>query len=61
MSWSKIKSMLIVLFIFVNAFLLYNTFKINNPSELSQQTLNDTVQILNNNNGFRSKYNDVSV
>lgn len=46
MSWSKIKTMLIVLFVFVNAFLLYNSMNPGNSSEISQQTVNETVQIL---------------
>ena len=50
MSWSKVKTLLIVLFIFVNAFLLYNTFSTGGSSEISQQTVRETAQILKSNN-----------
>lgn len=50
MSWSKVKTLLIVLFIFVNGFLLYNNFKIAGSSEVSQNTVNSTVKILERNN-----------
>lgn len=49
MSWSRIKTMLIVLFIFVNIFLIYNTVNPGNSYEISQQTVNETVEILKNN------------
>lgn len=50
MSWSRIKTLLIVLFVFVNCFLLYNSAKIGGSSEISQQTANDTIEILKRNN-----------
>ncbi len=46
MSWSKIKSMLIVLFVFVNIFLIYNSVNTRDTFEVSQQTVNETVEIL---------------
>jgi len=50
LSWSKVKTLLIILFVFVNGFLLYNTVKIGGSSEISQTTVNNTVKILNRNN-----------
>ncbi len=47
MSWSKIKTILIFLFVFVNIFLLYNMFfKTGLGNEVSQQTVNETVSVL---------------
>ena len=49
MSWSRVKTILIVLFLFVDAFLIYNTFLRNSPgSEISMQTVNNTVKVLEN-------------
>ena len=51
MSWSKVKTMLIVLFIFVNGFMLYNLyFKHGSSPEVSAETVADTVSIMENNN-----------
>ena len=47
MSWSKIKTILIFLFLFVDIFLLYNIFfKTGLGNEVSQQTVNETVSVL---------------
>ncbi len=47
MSWSKIKTILIFLFLFVDIFLLYNMFfKTGLGNEVSQQTVNETVSVL---------------
>ena len=49
MSWSKIKTILILLFLFVDFFLLFNMyFKTGLGGEVSQQTVNETVAILKN-------------
>ncbi len=51
MSWSKVKTILIMLFIFVNGFLIYNIYFAQPATdEVSQQTVADTVKILKNNN-----------
>ena len=48
MSWSKVKTILIFLFLFVDIFLLYMHFKTGAVSEVSQQTVNETVKVLKN-------------
>lgn len=51
MSWSKVKTLLIILFAFVNIFLAYNLyFKGGTASEVSSQTVDSTVEILKRNN-----------
>ena len=51
MSWSKVKTLLIVLFAFVNIFLAYNLyFKSGTASEVSTQTVTSTIEILKRNN-----------
>ena len=51
MSWQKVKTLLIVLFIFVNAFLIYKVYLgQGNSDEVPQETINETVKILERNN-----------
>ena len=50
MSWSKVKTLLIVLFAFVNAFLLYTTLKTGSSPEISQEMVSETIEILKRNN-----------
>lgn len=51
MSWSKVKTLLIILFAFVNIFLAYNLyFKSGTASEVSAQTVESTVKVLERNN-----------
>lgn len=55
MSWKNIKTFLILLFLFINIFLLVVTYKANNAKELSQSNINDTVKLLESNNIFINK------
>ncbi|MBE7059534.1 MAG: hypothetical protein E7389_01780 [Ruminococcaceae bacterium] len=49
MSWSRVKTVLIVFFLFVDAFLIYNTFVRNRPgTDISAQTVSNTVKVLAN-------------
>ncbi|MDP4118583.1 MAG: two-component system regulatory protein YycI [Bacillota bacterium] len=51
MSWSKVKTLLIFLFVFVNIFLIYNMyFKEGRTTDVSSQTIADTVKVLRDNN-----------
>ncbi len=49
MDWSKVKNILIILFIALNIFLLVNIIDISTNDVVSKKTLNNTVKILNNN------------
>ncbi len=51
MSWSKVKTLLIILFLFLNIFLAYNLYYKNGTSgEISTRTIEETVEILKRNN-----------
>ena len=51
MSWSKIKTLLIFLFLFVNIYLITNLYIKNDTSrEVSAETVADTIKILEANN-----------
>lgn len=49
MDWSKVKNILIILFVALNTFLLVNIIDISRNEGVSKKTLSNTVKILNNN------------
>ncbi|HHV58982.1 MAG TPA: hypothetical protein GXX49_01525 [Clostridiaceae bacterium] len=50
MDWSRVKNILIILFIALNIFLFVNIINISVSDNVSKKTLNNTVKILNSNN-----------
>lgn len=48
MNFTRAKTYLIIFFILINLFLAYNLYKISNSGEITKETINNTVTILEN-------------
>ena len=50
MNFSRAKSYLIVVFVIVNLFLVYNLISMSSSDRISVDTIENTIEILNKNN-----------